>query len=131
MYLPDLIQQGIAETLPAEGTLHDPQQEYACALGCAKVVLDEARWTRVREHLTRTKVCRHSLPDDVTFESDTVIREIDDSPSLHLVITSLNDLTGMSRKAIAEWLETLPSGKIDIGFGQDRDTDPLQELQAA
>ena len=131
MYLPDLIRDGIADTLPATGVMHDPQKEHACALGCIKISVDEARWERILEHLARTTIYEHQLPSGVAFAEDTVIANLDDTPTLHLALTSLNDCTGMSRKAIAEWLETLPDDKLNVGFGHDRDTDPLTELQAA
>jgi len=131
MYLPDLLRNGIAKTLPTTGTMHDSSKEQACALGCIKISTDEARWQRIQEHLARTTIYEHQLPSRVTFAEDTVIANLDDTPTLHLALTSLNDCTGMSRGAIAEWLETLPDDKLSVGFGHDRDTDPLTELQTA
>jgi len=131
MYLPDLLRGGIAETLPMTGTMHDPSKEQACALGCIKISTDEARWQRILEHLAQTTIYKHQLPSGVTFAEDAVIATLDDTPTLHLALTSLNDRTGMSREAIAEWLETLPDEKLHVGFGQDRESDPLTELQAA
>ena len=131
MYLPDLLRSGIADTLPMTGTMHDPSREQACALGCIKISVDEARWQRILEHLARTTIYEHQLPSGVSFPDDSVIANLNDTPTLHLALTSLNDRTDMSRKAIAEWLETLPDEKLSVGFGHDRDTDPLTKLQAA
>ena len=131
MYLPNLIREGIADTLPTTGTMHDPSKEQACALGCIKISVDEARWQRILEHLAQTTIYKHQLPSRVTFPDDSVIANLNDTPTLHLALTSLNDCTPMSRKAIAEWLETLPDEKLSVGFGHDRDTDPLTKLQAA
>jgi len=130
MYLPDLIRDGIADTLPLTGTMHDPSKERACALGCIKISVGEARWQRILEHLARTTIYKHQLPSEVALGSDTVMASLDGTPTLHLALTSLNDCTPMSREAIAEWLGTLPDEKIYVGFGHDRDIDPLAKLQA-
>ena len=131
MYLPDLLRSGIAKTLPATGAMHDPQKEHACVAGCIKISVGEARWQRILEHLAKTRICKDQLPSRVTFGDGTVMDSFEGAPTLHLALTSLNDCTSMSRKAIAEWLETLPDEKLHVGFGQDRESDPLTELQAA
>jgi hypothetical protein len=131
MYLPDLLRSGIAETLPTTGAMHDPSKEQACALGCIKISVDKARWQRILEHLAKTTICKHQLPSGVVFGEGTVMASFGGTPTLHLALTSLNDCTDMSREAIAEWFATLPDEKLNVGFGQDRESDPLTELQSA
>jgi len=119
-----LMRHGIKETLPATGAMHDPEKEQACALGCIKIALDEPRWHRVKSYLANTTIDAGRLPDVEIMEDTVLANVIEDSgsPSLHLILTSLNDMTSMSRTAIANWLDReLSDHERIVRFGKDRD----------
>lgn len=105
--LSSLIRQGIDVTMPAEGIMHDKDDNRACALGAAQAVLDEDDWSRLQHRATRTTVAPKDIP--VVPPSSVLADQLarGHHPSLHLVVTTLNDRSAMSRGEIAEWLSGL------------------------
>jgi len=141
--LVSLLRKGIEDTLPLTGKMCNKSRSRACVLGCIKLSTDLARWYRIHEQISKTTIAKDRLPDVEIGEGTvlgTVLQDTDE-PSLHLVLTTLNDKTSMSRTAIAEWLDheltdkerTVLFGKArDIGYvdkSETRSTSPVPQPQ--
>lgn len=123
--IPSLIEDGCEETDPITAALYiteddgDLPQEAtkACALGTALVASDSARFDRIVDHLATTRIEEEMLPDvDIRGAKMNAVFRAEGRANLHLVITTLNDRTDMSREAIAQWLDTLPDYKTQVAF---------------
>jgi hypothetical protein len=125
--IPSLIERGCEETEPIQASLYATESEHdlpeeatkACALGAALVASDSARFDRIADHLSTTRIEEDELPAHVDLPPYTKVHsmlEKKGEANLYLVMTTLNDRTDMSRQAIAEWLRTLPDPMTTVEF---------------
>jgi hypothetical protein len=109
--LVELIRQGIETTRPVIGRLHTSDRSRAGVLGAAKVALgDDKSWAYLQPAVAQKKIAAKRLPC-IPNGADNLQRVLQegDRPSLHLVLTTLNDLSPLSRTAILAWADAVLS----------------------
>jgi len=125
--IPALIERGCEETEPIQASLYATESEndlpeeatHACTLGAALVASDSARFDRIADHLSTTRIEEKDLPPSAELPPHTKVHSMLEKKgevNLYLVITTLNDRTDMGRQAIAEWLKTLPHPMTTVEF---------------
>jgi hypothetical protein len=139
-YLPNLIRKGAEITDPGTGHYFKAMFNSACAIGAAAVALQGKHASRQNASECILGIDGREIPD---------VKEAPFPSSLSDSIIHLNDEVGMSREAVAEWLEEkVPdeklqvrpanaAGPIALTSGEDPGEDPdtkegeRRELQSA
>jgi len=140
--IPALIERGCEETEPIRASLYATESEHdlpeeathACTLGAALVASDSARFDRIADHLSTTRIEKEDLPASADLPPHTKVHsmlEKKGEANLYLVITTLNDRTDMGRQAIAEWLKTLPDPMTTVDFTVPVDPPPAGQNKPA
>jgi len=125
--IPALIERGCEGTEPIQASLYATESEndlpeeatHACTLGAALVASDSARFDRIADHLSTTRIEKEDLPPSAELPPHTKVHSMLEKKgevNLYLVITTLNDRTDMGRQAIVEWLRTLPDPMTTVEF---------------
>ena len=107
LYLPDLMRQGITDTIAIKYDLTDGD-DGASTVGAAHVAVghDEAI-EAIQKHLTLTEIDGRRVPDRWIEASDDpshLKRQLDRDRSLLYCISAINDFTDVSREAVVAWL---------------------------